>query len=130
VLFACRGWVGVMYRGGGGASHRGGRFLGRCRALPCSPRWRARWVPSDRSSEGHCAGSPLPLGMLPAANHIYVSRAACGCVRRAAARGNGGDIVCVQARDVCVCVCSDQSSEGLCTGSPWPLGMIPAAWHI
>jgi hypothetical protein len=66
----------------------GGRFLGHCRALPCSPRGRTfprLWCPRTVSPEGLCAGSPWPLGMIPAANHIYASRCARWCATCCAA---------------------------------------------
>jgi hypothetical protein len=37
---------------------------------------------------------------------------------------------CVAVLRCRACVCSDRSPEGLCAGSPWPLGMIPEANHI
>jgi hypothetical protein len=45
-------------------------------------------------------------------------------------RRNGKPSACASGRQVRVCVCSDRPSEGRCAGSPWPLGMIPAACHI
>jgi hypothetical protein len=33
-------------------------------------------------------------------------------------------LLCVAVLVPRVCVCSDRSSEGLCAGYPWPLGMI------
>jgi hypothetical protein len=82
-----------MEWGGGGASHREGvassATVVRCRACPGG-------VP------GGCpgTGSPRDIARVPLcrwalSRRLIIStfRVVCGCVRRAAARGNGGDIV-------------------------------------